>query len=74
MHLGKHEHTLLAFSVLPTSLVRSCFPGRSVQGRSCWPLGCLLVIQPRLPELALAGSVTFFDQVDAGCNITIDEL
>ena len=41
------------------------FPGRSAQGCSCWPLGCLLVIQPRLPELAPARSVTFLTRSNA---------
>ena len=68
VHLGKHEHTLLAFSVLPMSLIhRPDSPGRSAQGCSCWPLGHA-GDPAKAPELALARSVTFLTISNAGCN------
>ena len=52
-----------AFLVLLIPLVRSCFPGRSAQRCSCWPLGCLLVIQSRLPEFSIRQERDLLDQV-----------
>ena len=75
VHLGKHEHVLLAFLVMSMTLIPSPPPPRLSRafcwGCSCWPLGCLLVIPGQAFELALAKSVTFFDQVEAGCNAKI---
>ena len=67
MHLGKHEHTLLAFKCCPFPCFAPDSPGRSAQGCSCWPLGHA-GDPAQAPELALARSVTFLTRSNAGCN------
>ena len=63
VHLGKHEHTLLAFWCCPFPCSAPDFPGRSAQGCSCCPLGPA-GDPAQAPELALCQECDLLDQVE----------